>query len=118
MNTYVDGFVLPLLNEKIEEYRALAEQASAVWREHGALSYQECVLDDDGAENMVSFAKLFGAHAGETVVFAWATFPSREARDAANQAIMSDPRLKDACTNAPFDYTRMAYGGFRTIVQA
>lgn len=118
MNTYVDGFVLPLPNDKLEEYRALAEKASVIWKEHGALSYQECVFDDEGADGTLSFTKLAGAHDGETVIFAWASFPSREVRDAANRAIMEDPRLKEACDHPPFDYTRMAFSGFRTIVQA
>ena len=40
MAGYVDGFVLPLPIDKIDEYRKIAETASKVWREHGALEYR------------------------------------------------------------------------------
>ena len=34
-----------------------------------------------------------------------------------NAKVMSDPRLKSICDsdNPPFDYARMAYGGFKTL---
>jgi uncharacterized protein YbaA (DUF1428 family) len=45
-------------------------------------------------------------------------FPSREARDLANEKIMSDPRLAEMMAGQEpiFDYKRMAYGGFRELV--
>jgi uncharacterized protein YbaA (DUF1428 family) len=51
-------------------------------------------------------------------IFAWVIFESREARDAANEKIASDPRMA-ALVNRDdpiFDYTRMAYGGFKSLV--
>lgn len=39
MEKYVAGFVIPLLKDKIEECRRIAEKAGAIWKEHGA---QEC----------------------------------------------------------------------------
>ena len=54
----------------------------------------------------------------ETVIFAWVIFHSREARDAANEKIMADPRMADlmAAVNPLIDYQRMAHGGFKAIV--
>ena len=43
---YVDGFVLAVPTAKKEAYRALAEQAAAVFKKHGALSVVECWGDD------------------------------------------------------------------------
>ena len=43
---YVDGFVLPLPISKLDEYRAQANLAGQVWREHGALEYREWIADD------------------------------------------------------------------------
>ncbi len=118
MKKYVDGFVIPIAWNKLDEYRKMAELACSVWKEHGALDYVECVGDDLDHPGMVSFRQLAQASADETVIFAWITFESRVHRDQVNQAVFADPRLTcmmhaDA---QPFDCKRMAYGGFGIIV--
>ncbi|MBC7979221.1 MAG: DUF1428 domain-containing protein [Armatimonadetes bacterium] len=120
MDTYTDGFVIPLPKNRIEEYRLCAERAGAVWREHGALEYYECIADDMEAKDMVSFPQLVNAGPDETVVFAWITFQSREHRDAVNAKVIADPRLADMMCgeNQLFDCKRMAYGGFKLLVKA
>lgn len=120
MNRYIDGFVIPIPKDRIEDYRRLAAQAAAVWKEHGALDYWECVGDDLDTKEMVSFTQLAQAGPDETVIFAWVVFASREHRDQANVKIMADPRLKDMMDpNKPiFDHKRMAYGGFKELVHA
>lgn len=118
MSQYVDGYVIPLPRDKVDDYRRLAEAAAAIWKEHGALDYRECLADDLDSRGMVSFADLARAQPGETVVFAWVIYASKEERDAVNAKVMADPRLKDLCgpDDQPFDCRRMAYGGFRTLV--
>ncbi len=115
---YVDGFLLPVPKAKLDDYRRLAQIASEAWRDHGALHYQECVGDDLTTEGMRSFADAVGAGAEDCVIFAWAVFPSKEARDAANAKIMADPRIAAVCEDAKgtFDCTKMFYGGFNTLV--
>lgn len=119
MNTYVDGYVLPLPKDKIEDYRHIAQKAGAIWREHGALAYHECVGDDLEIEGgMVPFPTHFRLGPHETVVFAWIVFASRAERDRINAQVMNDPRLTGMCPSEgmPFDWKRMVYGGFRSIV--
>lgn len=118
MESYVDGFVLPLPADKVEVYRSIAEHAGRLWIEHGALEYRECVAEDTTAYDIVTFPKLAGAGEGETVVFAWIVYKSREHRDEVNAKVMADPRLNELMEKHgnPFDYKRMAYGGFKTIV--
>ena len=121
MSKYVDGFVIPVPQDKIPEYQAIAEKARAVWMEHGALDYRECVAEDTTAHEMVSFPTLAGTKEGETVVFAYIVYESREHRDEVNAKVMSDPRMEEMCPSKsgkepPFDFKRMAYGGFKTIV--
>ena len=120
MSHYVDGFVLPLPKDKIEEYRKIAELACQVWIEHGALEYRECIGDDLEAKDMVSFPQLVGIKPEETVAFSWIVFRSREHRDEVNAKVMEDPRMKNMCgqDGMPFDCARMAYGGFKTIVES
>ncbi|HEY8607760.1 MAG TPA: DUF1428 domain-containing protein [Noviherbaspirillum sp.] len=117
MERYVDGFLIPIALDKVDRYREIAGQAGAVWKEHGALDYYECIGDDLEVKDMVSFRKAAGAAENETVVFSWIVYPSREDRDRINAAVMNDPRIKQmAPQDHPFDYRRMAYGGFRTLV--
>lgn len=120
MPYYVDGFVLPVPKDKIDEYRSIAEQAGKIWREHGALEYRECIGDDLDVEKMVPFPRIAGATADETVAFSWITYKSRQHRDEVNAKVMADPRLGKIMEAATitFDCSRMAYGGFKTIVDA
>ena len=118
MSKYVDGFVIPISKKNVEKYKEIAQKAGEIWKEYGALEYYECVGDDLEIENMLSFRKIADASEGETVIFAWIVFGSREDRDKVNAAVMADPRIKDSMVpgDTPFDFKRMAYGGFTTLV--
>jgi uncharacterized protein YbaA (DUF1428 family) len=118
MSQYVDGFVIPLPKNKIEEYRRMAEKAAQIWKEHGALDYWECIGDDLDAKDVVTYTQLAKASPDETVVFSWVVYESREHRDQVNAKIMADPRMKEMCdlNSPPFDFKRMAYGGFKTLI--
>ena len=119
MSQYIDGFVLSIPKEKLAAYKKVATKAGKIWREHGALEYRECVGDDMEVKDMVAFPKLAKAKPDEVVIFAYAVFESRKHRDAVNKKIMADPRLAAMCatTSAIFDCKRMAYGGFKTLVE-
>jgi uncharacterized protein YbaA (DUF1428 family) len=119
MSHYVDGFVIPLPADKLEEYTRIAEQACCIWMEHGALEYRECIGEDLTAKEMVPFPELAGAKEGETVAFSWIVYRSREHRDEVNAKVMADPRIREMMGDSmPFDCKRMAYGGFKTIVES
>ena len=115
--TYVDGFVLAVPKDRIEDYRAVAAAAGAVWMEHGALTYVECVADDTPYGELTSFPRAVQAKEDEVVIFSWVTYESREHRDAVNAKVMADPRIKDQDMSAmPFDARRMIYGGFKELL--
>jgi uncharacterized protein YbaA (DUF1428 family) len=116
---YVDGFVLPVPKGNVEAYRKMATEAGAIWREHGALEYHECIADDVKPGKMTSFPQSVNLEADETVVFAWIVYRSRQHRDEVNAKVMADPRIAGMDpANLPFDGKRMIYGGFETLVQA
>lgn len=119
MGKYVDGFVLPIAKDKVEKYRETAQRAGEIFKEHGALEFHECVGDDLENEGMLSFKTTAGAGADETVMFSWVVYESREHRDRVNELVMNDARLKaDMEANKElFDFKRMAYGGFKTLVE-
>lgn len=123
--TYVDGFVIPIPESKIDSYCEIAQMAGKLWMEHGALSYKECVLEDaepatpeDAPENckITPFRKLAATKGGETVIFAFITYKSRAHRDEVNAKVMADPRMQCDINNLPFDPSRMSAGGFKAIV--
>jgi uncharacterized protein YbaA (DUF1428 family) len=116
MPKYVDGFVVPVPKDKVEEYRAFATEAGKIWREHGALAYVECVGDDVPQGEVTSFPRAVQAKSDETVIFAWIVFESREHRVRVNEKAMNDPRMKMDPQGFPFDAKRMFWGGFKTIV--
>ena len=120
MSHYVDGFVVPVPKAKIGEYREMATKAGKIWREHGALQFWECVGDDVKPGKVTSFPQAVQLKDDETVVFSFIAFESRAQRDAVNEKVMSDPRLKDMMDpkSMPFDGMRMFWGGFETIVEA
>src|SRR3546814_7541144 len=72
--------------------------------------------DDVPDGKVTDFKGAVKAEPGEVVVFGWFEYPSRAARDAANEKIMSDPRMKAMGAEMPFDGRRMIHGGFASIV--
>lgn len=119
MARYVDGFLLPLPKKNLKQYKKMAQLASKVWKDHGALAYLESVLEDANATFAQPFPKGIAAKKGETVVLAWIVYKSRKHRDAVNAKVMKDPRLAEMMTpnqKMPFDCRRMLYGGFEAIV--
>ncbi len=120
MANYIDGFVLPVSRDRLDEYKLLVKAAADIWKEHGALEYREYVGDDLIRDGTRSFTDLAAATDGEVIVFGWVEFDSRTARDLANDKVAADPRMADLIksSNSGFDAERMAYGGFRSLVQS
>ena len=117
---YVDGFVVPVPKKKLAAYLRMAQRASKIWREHGALEYRECVADDVSKGKVTSFPRSVKLKSNETVIFAWIVYKSRAHRDSVNAKVMKDPRLADMIDpkKLPFDGKRMFWGGFKLLLKA
>jgi uncharacterized protein YbaA (DUF1428 family) len=115
--TYIDGFVAAVPNTNREQYKRHAEEAAKVFKEYGALNVVECWGDDVPEGKVTSFPMAVKRKDGETVVFSWIVWPSKEARKAAWEKVMADPRMKPDRNPMPFDGKRMIYGGFEPIVE-
>jgi len=125
---YVDGFVLVVSEKDLPAYRKMAEEAGEIWKKYGALEYIESVGEDlapDVPAEMkgVTFPQMAGTKPGETVVFSYILFSSRQHRDEVNakvmkemETVMNKPENKNK--PMPFDMKRVAYGGFEVIVEA
>ena len=115
--SYVDGYVLTVPKEKKSAYIKLAEESAVVFKDHGAISVVENWADDVPEGKTTSLPMAVKCEENEIVVFSWIVWPSREARDAGNKAVMEDERLKGWDKDGlPFDGSRMIFGGFTTIV--
>ena len=115
--TYVDGFVLPIPNDRIDDYKKMARKAGKIWMEYGAISYFECMGDDVPKGKTTDFYRSVKVKEGETPWFSFIVYKNKRDRDAILKKIMSDPRLKMDMKDMPFDGKRMIYGGFKTVVE-
>jgi len=125
MPRYIDGFVLPVPKKNLAAYRRIARVAAKVWREYGALEYVECVADQltskhEGKTYTSLFPKLAKVKPGEVVVFSWIIYKSKADQKRIMKKVMADPRIAKSMdpANMPFDMGRMAWAGFKPIVEA
>jgi uncharacterized protein YbaA (DUF1428 family) len=114
--SYIDGFLIPVAAGKQKEYLAQAAKMAPMLKEWGATRIVECWGDDVPDGKTTDFKRAVKAESGETVVFSWVEYPSKEVRDAANKRMREDPRMKEMGNNMPFDGKRMIFGGFRPIL--
>lgn len=116
--TYFEGFALAVPTANKESFRKHAAEVAEVAREFGVQRQLEAWGNDIPRGQVTDFYRAVDARNDETVVVAWFEYPSREARDAANEKFRSDPRMHSLGEEVPFDAQRMIIGGFNAIVEA
>ena len=115
--SYVDGYLIPVPNDMKEIYIEQAKMSAEIFLEHGVLEICENWGDDVPEGKITSFYKAVECEENETVVFSWAVWPSKEARDNGWKAVMEDPHMQpDPDKPMPFDGKRLIYGGFANVV--
>jgi alkaline phosphatase len=116
--TYVDGFVIPVPKSKLAQYKKMAAWGRKMWMKHGALQYFECVGDDlAGMPGCGTFKSMAGLKPTETVFFSFIIYKSKAHRDTVNRKVMADMKTQPMPESMPFDLKRMAFGGFKTLIQ-
>ena len=119
---YVDGFVFVVPKKNFGAYKKMASGASKTWRRFGALGYFECVADDMKPKFVTfTFPKMIKQKSSETVWFSFIIYKNRAHRDTVNKKVMAyfDKKYADKKDHKmPFDMKRMAYGGFKVLVDA
>jgi uncharacterized protein YbaA (DUF1428 family) len=126
--SYVDGFVIPVSKRKVAAYRKMAQWGKRVWMKAGAVEYFECVGDDFAppmsgdfaAPTNGAFKKMAKLKPSETVFFSFIVYRNKAHRNAVNKQVMNamSKQSKEKMPDMPFDVKRMAYGGFKTLVEA
>jgi uncharacterized protein YbaA (DUF1428 family) len=114
--TYIDGFVCAVPDAKRDAYVKHAEEAARMFRDFGALRTVECWGDDVPDGKLTSFPMAVKKEPGESVIFSWIEWPSKQVRDEAWKKMMEDDRMKPE--DMPFDGKRMIYGGFTAVLDA
>jgi uncharacterized protein YbaA (DUF1428 family) len=89
--SYVDGFVVPVPESNLKQYRSMAQKAGKIWKEHGALHYVEAIGDDLDPQWALSFKKAFKPKPGETIVFSFIIYKSRAERESKKKKINKEP---------------------------
>lgn len=115
--SYIDGFLIPVLTEDREKYRQHELKWWPSFRDAGALSLWVGWGDDVPPGKQTDFLRAVDLKEGETVVFAWMTWPDKATRDAA-WAILMDPEGPMGGMDMPFDGKRMIFGAFDTIAES
>ena len=115
--TYFEGFVVPVPEANRDAYRKHAADAAPLFQEFGVKRIVEAWESDVSEGKVTDFRMAVDAKPDEKVVFSWFEYPSKGDRDAANEKMMSDPRMKEMGAGMPFDGKRMIMGGFDAIVE-
>lgn len=113
--TYFEGFIVPVPEANKDAYRKSAADFAPMVQEFGVERHFEAWDSDVPEGKVTDFRKAVDAKPDEKIVFSWFEYPDKATRDAANEKMMSDERMKDM--DMPFDTKRMIVGGFDAIVE-
>src|SRR5215469_9024931 len=115
--TYFEGFALSVPTAKKQAFLDHARRLSPLIREFGVERQLETWGNDVPHGKVTDFYRSVDAKDDETVVVSWFEYPSRAARDAANEKFRTDPRAEAFSQDIPFDARKMIMGGFEGLVE-
>jgi uncharacterized protein YbaA (DUF1428 family) len=112
---YVDGYLLPVPEDRKEDYRALAQNVAGKFKDYGAVRVVEAWGDDVPEGKVTDYQRAVKAEAGEGIIYSYVEWPDKETRDKGWERLMADPDMQGD-HDMPFDGKRMFWGGFRPII--
>lgn len=116
--SYVAGFVAPVPAANQDAYVKHALEAAPYFKKVGVTRMMEAWGDDVPTGKVTDFPRSVDAKAGESVVFAWQEYPSKDAFDAAERHMSTEPAMQAMSETMPFDGKRMIWGGFDVRIDA
>jgi uncharacterized protein YbaA (DUF1428 family) len=116
--TYFEGFITPVRTADKQAYREHARKFGGIAPEFGIRRMVEGTADDVPHGKLTDFYRAVQANDDETIVFSFFEYPSKQAREAANEKFASDPRMADMMKDMPFDAKRMIFGGFEALIES
>jgi uncharacterized protein YbaA (DUF1428 family) len=116
--TYIDGYVIPVVNANRGAYLEAARTIAPLFRECGALKVVETWGNDVPRGKATDFYMAVKCTDDENVVFSWIVWPDKATRDAGMAKAMADPRMQPGASAPVFDGKRMIFGGFEVLLEA
>lgn len=112
---YIQGFVIPVPDEKKDAYLAVANRFDRWLMDQGATEVVEAWEErvEDGKQT--DFRRAVAAEPGEKIVFSWVIWPDEDTAKAAENAMENDPIMSEM-NDMPFDGKRMIYAAFAPIL--
>ena len=118
--SYIQGFLLPVLEDRKADYVALARKSWPLLKEYGAVSMCEAWGDSVPDGKLTSFPMAVKKNDDEVVVFSWIVWPDKEAFENCFRKMQEDTRWHEVLPDpdkAPFDMKRMIFGGFEPVFE-
>lgn len=116
--SYINGFVAAVPAANKAAYIKSASDAWPLFKEFGVKRMVEAWGDDVMEGKDTDFQRAVKAKDDEVIVFSWFEFESKAAAAAANEKMMTDPRMEGMASDMPFDGMRMIFGDFDTLLDA
>lgn len=117
---YIDGFVIAVPTENKKEFVEYARMMDSLIMDFGAIRVMECWEDDVQRGMNTDFHGAVDAKEGESIVFSWVEWPDEETRQRGHERMQelagSDERFSHEKHPAPFDGSRMIFGGFVPVL--
>jgi uncharacterized protein YbaA (DUF1428 family) len=114
--SYVQAMVIPVRTDRFDEYRKVAAELAPLWIELGVLGMTEARAHDLADDAQTFLPRALTLEAGEEVVLATMTFRDRAHLDEVIAAGMKHPGIAALVRRAPFDASRLIWGGFVPFV--
>jgi uncharacterized protein YbaA (DUF1428 family) len=111
---YVAGLVIPVPEDKLDAYRAWAENGARIFKDHGCLEIVDSWEDFVPDGQQTDFRRAVAAKPGEKIVFSWQVWPDKESFYAAEEKMHADGSL-DGSGEPPFDAKRLILGCFQPV---
>lgn len=118
---YIDGFALAVPKGNKQAFAEYARLMDSLIMEFGAVRVMECWGDDVSVGVETDFRRAVNAKVDEAVVFSWVEWPDKETRQRGHQQMQElmeagDERFNQEKHPAPFDGSRMIFGGFTPVL--
>jgi len=111
---YIAALVVPVPEDRKEDYRAWAVKSAAFFKEYGCIDVVDSWEDNVPTGTLTDFRRAVAAEEGERIALSWQIWPSREFLDAAEEKMHADPRM-EAVDDIPFDARRLIMGCFAPL---
>ena len=111
---YVCGLVIPVPADRMEDYRAWAENGARIFKSYGCVEIVECWEDFVPDGQQTDFRRAVAAAPGEKIVFTWQVWPDKDFFASAEEKMHQDGVL-DTAGKPPFDAARLIAGCFTPL---